>query len=321
MDALIDIQESGLDADTREEFARDVILGLSGDPKSLPCKWFYDVRGSELFEAITQLDEYYPTRTETALLASIAPNLGAALPAGAWVVEFGSGASRKSDLFLEALGTPKGYVPIDVSADYLAVAAGALSDRFPSLQVVPVVADFMAEVTLPTDMGSNPKIGFFPGSTIGNLNPAKAVEFLQRTRSMLGAGGSMVIGVDLKKDERRLVDAYDDAKGVTADFNLNLLDRINRELGGTFERDRFRHLALYNQDEGRIEMHLESLDAQTVRVAGRDFAFRAGETIHTENSYKYAIDQFAEIATEAGWVHDRHWTDADDLFSIHLLAS
>ncbi|PIW25687.1 MAG: L-histidine N(alpha)-methyltransferase [Rhodospirillales bacterium CG15_BIG_FIL_POST_REV_8_21_14_020_66_15] len=321
MDAFADIAETRLDDAAREAFARDVIAGLSGAVKTLPCKWFYDLRGSELFEEITRLDEYYPTRTELALLADIAPGLGGALPREAWVVEFGSGSSRKSDLFLNALDAPRGYVPIDVAADYLEAAAGALADRLPHLEVVPVVGDFTAEIDLPPMLENAPTVGFFPGSTIGNFEPAQAARFLERARRMLGAEAHMVVGVDLKKDLDVLLAAYDDAKGVTADFNLNLLDRINRELDGGFDRDRFRHRVRYDDAEGRVEMHLESTVDQTVRVDGHAFDFRAGETIHTENSYKYAVDDFARVARDAGWRPARHWTDADDLFSIHLLAA
>ena len=279
------------------------------------------MRGSELFEEITHLDEYYPTRTELALLADIAPDLGAALPAGAWVVEFGSGSSRKSDLFLEALAEPRGYVPIDVAADYLEAAAGALADRLPHLEVLPVVGDFTDRIPLPAALDDAPTVGFFPGSTIGNFEPAQAAGFLERARDMLGAGAHMVVGVDLKKDLDVLLPAYDDARGVTADFNLNLLDRINRELGGSFERRHFAHKVRYDADEGRVEMHLESRVEQTVHVDGHSFDFAACETIHTENSYKYAVDEFRRVAGGAGWRPARHWTDRDDLFSIHLLAA
>ncbi len=325
MDAFADLQDSELDDDTRRAFHRDVIDGLSRPVKTLPCKWLYDVRGSELFEEITQLDEYYPTRTELALLAGIADEIGAALPSGAWVVEFGSGSSRKSDLLLNALDAPNGYVPIDVAADYLEAAAGALADRQPHLAVRPVVGDFSAEIDLPgsltEEMGDAPSVGFFPGSTIGNFEPAQAQAFLTRARRMLGDHAHMVVGVDLKKDLNVLIPAYDDAAGGTADFNLNLLDRINRELGGGFDRDHFAHKVRYDDAEGRIEMHLESTTDQTVRVDGHVFDFRAGETIHTESSYKYAVADFRAVAGRAGWSHAAHWTDADDLFSIHLLAA
>jgi dimethylhistidine N-methyltransferase len=321
MDAFADLEDSGLDDDGRAEFARDVIAGLSAETKTLPCKWLYDVRGSELFEEITRLDEYYPTRTELALLGGIAEDLGAALPDGAWVVEFGSGSSRKSDLFLNGLAAPTGYVPIDVAADYLDAAAEALAGRLPHLQVIPVVGDFTAEIDLPRELDDAPVVGFFPGSTIGNFEPDQAAEFLTRARRMLGDGAYMVVGVDLKKDPDILLPAYDDAEGVTADFNLNLLDRINRELNGGFKRDQFAHKVRYDADEGRVEMHLESTVDQSVQIDGRRFDFEAGETIHTENSYKYAIGEFHAVTGAAGWRPNRHWTDADDLFSIHLLAA
>ena len=319
MDGFEAVKESGLDDDARGAFARDVIDGLSRPAKAIPCKWFYDVRGSELFEEITRLEEYYPTRTELALLTDIAPELGARLPTAAWVVEFGSGSSRKSDLLLDALPAPHGYVPIDVAADYLEAAARALQTRQPHLEVRPIAADFTAAIELPDELAAAPKVGFFPGSTIGNFEPPLAARFLARARAMLGAGAYMVIGVDLKKDVGRLLDAYDDARGVTADFNLNLLDRINRELGGSFDRRRFRHRVRYDTGEGRVEMHLESTEAQTVIVDGQRFAFAEGETIHTENSYKYSLRGFTEVAATAGWHGLRRWTDDEDLFSIHLL--
>jgi dimethylhistidine N-methyltransferase len=321
MDAFADVEDTGLDDDGREAFLSDVIDGLSAATKTLPCKWLYDVRGSALFEEITHLDEYYPTRTELALLTDIADDLGAALPAGAWVVEFGSGSSRKSDLFLNALTDLRGYVPIDVAGDYLEAAAGALAERLPHLEVIPVVGDFTAELPLPAALDDAPTVGFFPGSTIGNFEPAQAAGFLARARRTLGDGAFMVVGVDLKKDLDVLLPAYDDAKGVTADFNLNLLDRINRELGGGFDRARFAHRVRYDDGEGRVEMHLESTVDQTVHIDGHAFDFRAGETIHTENSYKYAIEDFHRVAGGAGWRAQQHWTDADSLFSIHLLAA
>ncbi|MEK9673686.1 MAG: L-histidine N(alpha)-methyltransferase [Rhodospirillaceae bacterium] len=321
MDGFHDIEDSGLSRAAREAFAQDVINGLSGDPKTLPCKWFYDVRGSELFEEITGQDEYYPTRTEIGLLETLAGDIGDVLPDSAWVVEFGSGSSRKSDLFLNALQSPQGYVPIDVSGDYLDAAAEALAERLPHLEVRPIVGDFTQSIPLPDGIEDEAKIGFFPGSTIGNFEPAEATAFLRRARSMLGDGSHMVVGVDLKKDEQVLLDAYNDARGVTADFNLNLLDRINRELGAGFDRDRFRHHVRHDEAEGRIEMHIESTANQTVRVDGHVFEFAAGETIHTENSYKYAVDEFGDVARAAGWSSKCHWTDDADLFSIHLLSA
>jgi len=321
MDGFGCIKDKGLDAGARADFARDVTAGLSAPVKTLPCKWFYDVRGSELFEEITRLDEYYPTRTELALLKDAGGDIAAALPQGAWVIEFGSGSSRKSDLFLDALDGPRGYVPIDVAADYLDAAARSLARRQPHLRVLPVAADFTAEIDLPPALGAAPRIGFFPGSTIGNFEPAEASRFLARARRLLGRGAYMVVGVDMKKDPDVLLAAYDDAAGVTAEFNLNLLDRINRELDADFDRSAFRHQARWNAGEGRIEMHLESAQAQSVRIDGQAFGFAAGETIHTENSYKYAPGEFATVAERAGWRAAAHWVDTDDLFSIHLLAA
>lgn len=310
-----------LGAAEKAAFHADVIDGLSGDRKSLPCKWLYDYRGSELFEEITELDEYYPTRTEIGLLEAVSPALGDVLPSGAWVIEFGSGSSRKSDLLLAAMRDLRGYVPIDVAGDFLETAAGDLADRFPDLDIHPVAADFTQDVVLPEETRDDPKVGFFPGSTIGNFDPGGAVSFLSHARRTLGDRASMVVGVDLKKNVERLISAYDDSRGVTAAFNLNLLHRINRELDGGFDLDSFRHHVRYDADEGRIEMHLESLQTQTIRVDGHVFSFDRGETIHTENSYKYSLDGFAEVADSGGWSTVHRWTDSEELFSVHLLAA
>jgi dimethylhistidine N-methyltransferase len=304
-----------------DDFALAVLDGLSQPAKSLPCRFFYDARGSALFEEITRLPEYYPTRTETAILEANAADMAGAVANGGVLVEFGSGSSTKTEILLRRLPKLRAYVAIDVSQSALSDAAARLRSNFPTLDVRTIVADFSYPVALPQDLGHTPKTGFFPGSTIGNLTPAEAGGLLRVFRGVLSAGGKLIVGVDLKKDPRRLVLAYNDAAGVTAEFNLNLLRRINRELGGTFDVDAFRHEAVYNPREGRIEMHLESRREQEARVAGRRFRFRAGERIHTENSYKYAVSQFQELARAADWDPHRVWTDAESLFSVHELAA
>lgn len=303
-----------------QEFARAVIDGLSRPQKTLPCRYFYDARGSDLFEQITELDEYYQTRTEAGILAAHARDMTQGMSADSVMVEFGSGSSRKTELLLEQLPDGAAYVPIDVSPDALAQAHVRLARRFPKLDVRPVIGDFSDLSQLPSGLRERPKIGFFPGSTIGNLTPAEASRLLVRFKSLLGTDGRLIIGVDLKKDKGTLELAYNDAKGVTADFNLNLLVRINREIEPAFELGYFSHAAHYNDREGRIEMHLVSSRDQTFEIRGHRFTMRAGETIHTENSYKYSVEQFQKLARCSGWRPLRVWTDARDLFSVHELA-
>jgi dimethylhistidine N-methyltransferase len=303
-----------------DDFAAAVLDGLSRPQKALPCRFFYDARGSALFEEITRLPEYYPTRTETAILEAHAAEMVEAVPAGGVLVEFGSGSSLKTEILLRELPRLGAYVCIDVSKSALEDAARRLQARFPTLDVRPIVGDFSRAPALPGDLAGRLKTGFFPGSTIGNLTPAEAQRLLGVFRHVLAPGGRLIVGVDLKKDARQLVLAYNDRAGVTAAFNLNLLARINRELGGTFDLDSFAHDAVYNPREGRIEMYLESLKEQEVRVRGRRFRFRARERIHTENSYKYSIGQFHELARAAGWKARRVWTDRGELFSVHELA-
>lgn len=304
-----------------DEFASAVLDGLSRQHKTLPCRFFYDARGSALFEEITRLPEYYPTRTEAAILQAHAAEIAHGVPDGGALVEFGSGSSLKTEILLRQLPQLGAYVSIDVSASALEDAASRLAARFPALDVRPIVGDFSHPVVLPADLAERHKTGFFPGSTIGNLTPVEAGRLLQVFLGVLSPGGRLIVGVDLKKDARRLVLAYDDAAGVTAAFNLNLLVRINRELGGTFDLDAFRHEAVYNPREGRIEMHLESARDQEVKIRGRRIRFRAGERIHTENSYKYSSGQFQELALSAGWLPRRMWVDDDKLFSVHELVS
>jgi len=304
-----------------DDFASAVLDGLSRPHKTLPCRFFYDARGSELFEEITRLPEYYPTRTEAAIIEAHAAEMADGVPDGGVLVEFGSGSSLKTEILLRHLPRLRAYVSIDVSESALEEATERLAGRFPTLDVRPIVGDFSYPVALPKDLAAAHKTGFFPGSTIGNLTPAEAERLLRVFRGVLSPGGRLIIGVDLKKDPRKLVLAYNDAAGVTAKFNLNLLARMNRELGGTFDLDAFRHEAIYNPREGRIEMHLESRQDQDVRVLGRRIRFRAGERIHTENSYKYSIEQFQALAHSADWLPRRVWTDDDRLFSVHELVS
>jgi dimethylhistidine N-methyltransferase len=306
---------------SEDVFARDVIDGLSRPQKTLPCRYLYDDRGSDLFEQITELEEYYPTRTETAILADRAAELVKDLPADSVLIEFGSGSSRKTELLLDALPSGAAYVALDVSPAALKQAAARLAQRYPSLDIRPVVGDFSSPVKLPADLQARPKIGFFPGSTIGNLAPTQATGLLARFREMLSPHGRLIVGVDLKKDPATLIRAYNDDAGVTAAFNLNLLDRINREIEPVFDIDSFDHRAIYNAREGRVEMHLVSKRDQKFAVRGRRFTMQAGESIHTENSYKYTVDQFQALAQCAGWSGSQVWVDPEQRFSVHELAS
>jgi len=301
------------------EFAMSVLDGLAQRQKTLPCKYFYDARGSELFEKITRLPEYYLTRAETAILKAHAAEIADGVPEGAVVVEFGSGSSRKTEILLGSLPQPRAYVPIDVSEDALCGAKRRLAKRLPALAVHPIAADFARGAALPSVFRSAPKIGFFPGSTIGNFAPPDAIALLRAMRALLAPGGRLIIGADLKKDPRLLIRAYDDSAGTTAAFNLNLLARINRELEGTFDLDQFRHEAMYDPREGRMEMRLRARQAHGARVLGQEFQFLAGEAIHTENSYKFSIPQFRELARHGGWQPRRLWCDAQNFFSVHEL--
>jgi L-histidine Nalpha-methyltransferase len=307
------------EAESSDSFADHVIAGLGDDPKWLSAKYFYDSAGSELFEEITRLPEYYPTRTELKILADNAAAMSASIPLAAALVEFGSGSTKKARILLRAAPQIAAYVPVDISADFLAQEAEALRRDMPDIAVWPVVADFTRDFDLPAAVRARPRVGFFPGSTIGNFEPDDAAEFLRQAGRTLGTGATMIVGVDLVKDKKVLNAAYDDAAGVTARFNLNVLARMNRELDGDFDLSAFRHHAFYNAADHRIEMHLESLKAQTVTVAGRTFEFRAGETIHTENSYKYTAESFRALAQRTGWRPVAVWTDANDYFSIHAL--
>jgi dimethylhistidine N-methyltransferase len=304
-----------------ESFRDSVLEGLSRRQKIIPCRFLYDARGSMLFEAICELPEYYPTRTEMAILARYAPEIADAMGARCELIEFGSGSSRKVRLLLDALNDPASYVAIDISREALRHAANALAASFPNLAVVAVCADYMRPMDLPPlpAAGEGRRLGFFPGSTIGNLEPAMAVNFLVGCRQVIGADGAMLIGVDLKKDPAVLHAAYNDSQGITAAFNLNLLERINRELGGDFNLARFAHDASYNAQAGKVEIFIRSDADQIVTVAGRRFRFANGERIHTEDSCKYTVAEFQRLAGHAGYRAERCWTDPAELFSVHLL--
>lgn len=302
-----------------DEFASAVLDGLSRPQKTLPCRFFYDTRGSELFEEITRLPEYYPTRTETAILTAHAGEIADRIPVGSVMVEFGSGSSRKTEILLQHLAQLRAYITIDVSKSALDDARDRLAAHFPALDVRPIVADFSYPVALPSDLAASHRTGFFPGSTIGNLNPVEAQRLLRVFRAVLSPGGRLIVGVDLKKDLATLLPAYNDAAGVTAAFNLNLLARINREISPAFDLAAFRHQAIYNPRDGRIEMHLVSTKEQEIVIADRRFHFRRGETIHTENSYKYTVRQFQDLARAADWRPTGVWTDRNALFSVHEL--
>lgn len=308
-------------APSTEAFLRDALTGLTQKRKAIPAKYFYDTRGSELFEEITRQPEYYPTRTERHILERAAPAIAGLIGPGAVLIEFGAGASRKVRLLLDALEAPAAFVPIDISGEHLLEAARALAADYPGLAVTPVAADYTQPFDLPLagDRAEAKKVVFFPGSTVGNFAPREARGFLRKTAGLLRGGGELLIGVDLKKDPRILHAAYNDAEGVTAAFNLNLLARMNGELGATFDLAAFRHRAFYNAAESRIEMHLVSLVAQTVRLGGCSISFAAGETIHTENSYKFTVEEFQALAHAEGLAPVHVWTDADRLFSLHYM--
>lgn len=308
-------------APDQDEFFDDVLKGLRGRRKHLSAKFFYDDRGSDLFNLICETPEYYPTRTETALLARIAPAAASLIGVGCYLIEYGTGSSGKMRIILDALESPAAYVAVDISREHLLRATRALAAERSDLAVHAVCADFSKPFDVPRPAGRRVgrKVAFFPGSSLGNFDPPAARAFLETAAGVVGPGGGMLIGIDLKKDETILNAAYNDAQGITAAFNLNLLERINRELGGSFDVSAFAHRAFYNSEEGRIETHLVSLKNQDVDIAGQRFHFSRGESIHTENSYKYSISEFQDLARSAGFLSVRAWTDADDLFSIHYL--
>jgi dimethylhistidine N-methyltransferase len=299
-------------------FEIDVLQGLHAFPKSVPAKYFYDAAGSRFFERITELPEYYPTRCEISILRRHTPDIAKMIPAGAALVEFGSGSSKKARILLRA-AAPKlaAYVPVDICGEMIEQEAAELRTDFPEVKILPVTADICKPFELPGEAKKAfARVGFFPGSTIGNFEPHEASAFLRNAANILGHGSVLVVGVDLIKSADVLNAAYNDAQGITAQFNLNLLTRINRELGGTFRLDTFEHHAFYNCEHHRVEMHLASLKRQKVKVVGDTIDFRAGETIHTENSYKYSIESLSALARGVGWLPATAWTDSRKYFSI-----
>jgi dimethylhistidine N-methyltransferase len=303
-------------------FLQDVMEGLSRPRKALSPKYFYDERGSALFEAICELPEYYPTRTEMAIMRAHAGEMAQRLGPDCLLIEYGSGSGRKTRVLIAALA-PVAYMPIDIAREQLTRSAAELERDFPGLQVLAVCADYSRPLVLPAAEGApaRRRVVYFPGSTIGNFALPEARGFLREARATVGPGGAMLVGVDLKKDEALLNAAYNDAQGVTAAFNLNLLARINRELGADFDPQAFHHRAFYNEALSRIEMHLVSTKRQTVAIAGHRFEFAAGETIHTENSCKYSVDEFRALARSAGFAPEYCWTDPGNLFAVHYLAA
>jgi dimethylhistidine N-methyltransferase len=300
-------------------FAADVLAGLARPQKELPCRWFYDERGSELFQRITQLPEYYPTQTEAGILTSRAREIAGIVGPGAALIEYGAGAAVKTRILLDALETPSHYAPIDISAEYLKAAVRDLAKAYPGIAMTPVVGNFLSDVAIPPELQqAHRRLGFFPGSTIGNLGNEDITGFFSRARRQLGDNGMLLIGADLRKSPDILIPAYDDSAGVTAAFNRNLLVRINRELGGDFDLARFSHRAVWNDAGSRIEMHLVSGSAQRVTILGRAFDFAPGESIHTENSRKFEIAALQTQAARCGWRARESWTDEDQLFAVLL---
>lgn len=311
-----------LDAAQRAQLARDVLAGLAQTRKSIPCTWLYDHRGSALFEQITRVAEYYPTRNETWILERCAAQIARLAGPRATVIELGSGSSRKTPLLLRALDAPAAYLPIDISAQFLAESVEVLGAHLPALAITPVVADFTRIACLPelaSQATSGRRVVFFPGSTIGNFTPDEAVALLERVGQAVGRDALMVVGADTTHDPSVLLPAYDDGAGVTAEFDKNLLVRINRELGADFNLSAFRHEARWNAGEQRVEMHLVSLYTQRVNLLGRSFRFAVGESLHTESSYKYGLVKFRALAHRAGWSQHQLWMDGQSRFAVHVL--
>lgn len=301
-------------------FKESVHTGLALPQKTLPCCWLYDTHGSELFEQITELPEYYPTRTEVGILRTHVSEISEAIGPQASIVEFGAGAGTKTRLLLSALSEPQNYTPIDISADFLESAMARLAVDYPAINITPIVADFTSpDALVQTKLPGSNHTGFFPGSTIGNLSDTEIAAFLSGAKKGLGTNAQFLIGIDLVKSADVLIPAYDDAAGVTAAFNLNLLARINREIKGCFDLDNFKHEARWNKADSRIEMHLVSKIEHTVCVGDQSFSFQKGETIHTENSRKFTLDRFEALAENNGWKLKQTWTDENDYFCLALL--
>ena len=306
--------------DTAREFRADVLRGLRAPRKELPCKYFYDEVGSALFEQITELEEYYPTRTELGIMERHAAEMAGLLGPRCLLIEYGSGSSLKTRRLLDRLREPAGYVPIDVSGEHLRHSARALSEEYPDVEVLPLCADFARPLGLPAcRKAASRRVFYFPGSTLGNFTPEAALTLLRQTAGLCGRGGGMLLGIDLQKTPLVIEAAYNDRRGVTAEFNRNILARINRELGADFDIEQFSHRAFYNAAKGRIEMHLVSRRDQVVRVGGVPFLFAAGETIHTENSYKYSLPALADLARASGFATERVWTDEHQYFGVVYL--
>ncbi|MEM8856716.1 MAG: L-histidine N(alpha)-methyltransferase [Chloroflexota bacterium] len=295
----------------------EILAGLNLPQKKLSPKYFYDERGSQLFDQITELEEYYPFRTEASILKRTVPEIFAGLGEDLTIVEYGSGSSVKTEILLDHLADLAAYIPLDISGEHLLKSAKRLASRYPHLKIDPIVADYTQPFKLPDTIGR--RIVFFPGSTIGNFERELAIQFLSSISEIIGPDGGLLLGVDLKKDPARLHAAYNDSKGVTAAFNLNLLEHLNREYGANFNLAAFRHYAFYNPYAGRIEMHLVSEQDQAVCVAGELVAFREGETLWTESSCKYTVEEFAQLAQEAGLRVKQVWTDEEELFSVQYL--
>jgi L-histidine N-alpha-methyltransferase len=313
---LVERDANGVDL----AFRADVLLGMAQAQKAIPARWFYDDAGSQLFEDITQLPEYYPTRAETEILTNRAAEIAGLIGPGRAVVEFGSGSSVKTPLLLSAI-QPSAYVPLDIAGDFLRASSAALATKFPGLPVLPVEADFMRRVELPAEIAALPKLGFFPGSTIGNMIARTATDLLRSMRETLGEGALLLIGMDLVKDKAALLAAYDDAAGVTARFNCNLLARVNRELAGDIPLESFAHQARWNDDFARIEMHLVAQKDVAFSISGQQFAMRSGESIHTENSHKFTKRAGQTLLAAGGWEPCARWTDAAGQFSLVLAES
>lgn len=303
---------------TSSDVAAEALRGLTALRKTLPPKLFYDETGCALFGAITALPEYYPTRAETGILRARAADIAARIEPGCALIEYGASDESKAAILLDHLDADA-YIPIDIAHDALNALTRRMRWTHRAITVHPIAADFLAPVRLPKSIRAMPKLGFFPGSTIGNLDHDQAIRFLAMVRETLGQGASLLIGVDLEKSPDILIPAYDDAQGTTAAFNLNILQRLNREADADFDTALFTHRAIWNDQAKRIEMHLQSRIAQTIHLAGRPIRFKAGETIHTENSHKFSIPAFQTLAQKAGWHGTTTWTDPDNLFSVHLL--
>ena len=310
---LVNLDEDGVD----RAFRQDVLAGLKQVPKAIPARWLYDDAGSQLFEDITQLPEYYPTRAETEILEEQSSSFSQMITPGCAVVEFGSGSSVKTPLLLSAID-PAAYVPLDISGDFLRASAKELAAKFPQVPIYPVEADFMRQVQLPNAVSDLPKLGFFPGSTIGNMVPRTAVDLLRNMRETLGVGAKLLIGMDLIKDPAVLEAAYDDAAGVTAEFNYNLVRRINRELEGDIDVEALKHEARWNDEYARVEMHLVAQTDISFHVAGKKFALAKGESIHTENSHKFNRRTSSMMLLAGGWEPQTRWLDEKEQFSLIL---